>query len=860
MEPCLTSADIAAYVSGTLPPEKRLRFEAHLQACERCRRALAQKLGNEHLVEDVQQAGHTNTLTQPHDGQTRAREEACGDASTHPDRIGPYRILEKLGQGGMGEVFLAEQTEPVRRRVALKLIKLGMDTREVVARFESERQALALMSHPNVATVHDAGTTEQGRPYFVMEFVPGTPITQYCDKHKLTVRERLELFVQACEAIQHAHQKGIIHRDIKPSNILVSVRDDKLILKVIDFGVAKAINQRLAEHSVYTEQGRLIGTPEYMSPEQAEMTSLDVDTRTDVYSLGVVLYELLVGALPFDQRFLRQAGYAEIQRIIREVEPPKPSTRISTLGDDSMKVLAQRRIDFRALQRTLRGDLDWITMKAMDKDRTRRYAGALEIASDIRRHLEHEPVVARPPSAGYRLRKFVRKNRGSVAASVAVFVVLLAGIAGTAWQAVIAQGQRDRALAAGELAKQEAERFKAVSGLLQDMIASLNPEAMQRHGGGLDAALEAAEEQLDTGFLESAPETEASVRRLLAEVAYNFNRHEVAERHLRKALSLHRIISSEHTVETIENMYFLAGALANQGRVKEATVLLTQAVDVWPDDLGANHPRLLTVEFFLAKLQGDNHMMQSVIDAYRSNSEVCRGMDGNDYSQDLSEHLARLSFMFLSLGRFDEAEPYCRRLLELDRQQYGEDHLFTAYASEWMALVLESKGSLADAERLMRHACTVKRQKLGEDVPGVGATLRHLGRVTAKMNAFDEAERTLRDALAILQRGSPEQWMRFDAMNILGGVLAERGAFVEAESLVVEGYRGVSQDPLVWAPCEHEALDRVVRFYEAWDAAEPNAGHDAEAAEWRNKRKQLEVTTEPATQPATSQSVSSPTE
>ena len=350
------------------------------------------------------------------------------DATTHAGQIGPYKILEPLGEGGMGIVYLAEQQQPIRRRVALKVIKLGMDTREVVARFESERQALALMDHPHIAKVFDAGASDDGRPYFVMEYVPGERITDYCDRHRLSNQARLQLFGDVCGAIQHAHQKGLIHRDIKPSNVLVMVQDGRPVPKVIDFGVAKATNQRLSEKTVFTRQGMLIGTPEYMSPEQAEMSGLDVDTTTDIYSLGVLLYELLVGALPFDSAALRQAGYAEIQRIIREEEPVRPSTRLSSLGATASEVAARRRTDLRSLQRQLRGDLDWITLKAMDKDRTRRYASASELAADIQRHLGDDPVVARPPSAAYRLQKLLKKNKGPVAAALVVLIVLLAGL------------------------------------------------------------------------------------------------------------------------------------------------------------------------------------------------------------------------------------------------------------------------------------------------------------------------------------------------------------------------------------------------------------------------------------------------
>ncbi len=345
------------------------------------------------------------------------------------ERVGSYRILEKLGEGGMGVVYLAEQEEPIRRKVALKIIKLGMDTKEVVGRFEVERQALAMMSHPNIAKVLDAGATEQGRPYFVMEHVPGIPITAYCDKHRLNTKERLELYISVCQAIHHAHQKAIIHRDIKPSNVLVMVQDGKPIPKVIDFGVAKAISQRLTEKTVFTEQGRLIGTPAYMSPEQAEMTGLSVDTTTDVYSLGVMLYELLVGAPPFDPKTLRKAGLEAIYRIIREEEPPKPSTRIISLGGDAARVAVVRRTDPARLERQVRGELDWIIMRAIEKDRTRRYQGCQLLAHDIDRFLHDIPVLAGPPRASYRAKKFVYRNRVFFAAST--ILILAVGLSVT---------------------------------------------------------------------------------------------------------------------------------------------------------------------------------------------------------------------------------------------------------------------------------------------------------------------------------------------------------------------------------------------------------------------------------------------
>ena len=325
-------------------------------------------------------------------------------------RIGPYELLSVLGEGGFGIVYQAEQKRPIRRHVALKVIKPGMDSKQVIARFESERQALALLDHPNIARVYDGGTTEAGIPYFAMELVRGLPITEYCDKHKLSIEERLELFRQVCEAVQHAHQKGIIHRDIKPSNILVPVRGEKPVPMIIDFGVAKAISQPLTERTLFTEQGQFIGTPEYMSPEQAGMTIEDVDTRSDIYSLGVVLYELLTGTLPFSRDELARAGFAEIQRIIRETDPPRPSTRLSSLGDEAKKIAERRRTEIAALTKRIHKELEWIPLKAMRKEPDRRYKTASELADDVRNYLNGDPLIAGPESTTYRAKKFVRKH------------------------------------------------------------------------------------------------------------------------------------------------------------------------------------------------------------------------------------------------------------------------------------------------------------------------------------------------------------------------------------------------------------------------------------------------------------------
>ncbi len=385
------------------------------------------------------------------------------------ERIGRYKLLQEIGQGGFGTVWMAEQMEPVTRRVALKIIKMGMDTREVIGRFEQERQALAMMDHPNIAKVFDAGATPYGRPYFVMELVKGVPITEFCDERQLGTRERLELFADVCSAISHAHQKGIIHRDIKPSNVMITLHGDKPVVKVIDFGIAKATQGRLTDKTLFTRFEQFVGTPVYMSPEQTAMSGLDVDTRTDIYALGILLYELLTGKPPFDAQTLASAGYEEMRRIIREVEPPRPSLRLSTaVGDERTQFARARHIEPEKLSRVVEADLDWIVMKAIDKDRSRRYETASGFAEDVRRYLANEPVTAAAPSVTYRIRKFARRNKLVFAAGTAVLLTFTVGIAVSTWALFdenaalrVAQTEKGRAQAESKRAKAQEAKAKA---------------------------------------------------------------------------------------------------------------------------------------------------------------------------------------------------------------------------------------------------------------------------------------------------------------------------------------------------------------------------------------------------------------
>ncbi len=447
--------------------------------------------------------------------------------------LGRYKLLEKVGEGGCGTVYVAEQTQPVRRRVALKVIKLGMDTKEVIARFEAERQALAMMDHPNIAKVLDAGTTEVGRPYFVMELVRGIRITDYCDQANLSTKERLDLFIKVCQAIQHAHQKGIIHRDIKPSNILVTLHDGVPVPKVIDFGIAKATEGRLTDATVYTQLNQFIGTPAYMSPEQAEMSGLDIDTRSDIYSLGVLLYELLAGSTPFDGRELLASGLDAMRKTIREKEPQRPSTRLATLGADQLTTTAKRRsADTSKLQHQLKGDLDWIVMKCLEKDRARRYDTANGLAADLKRHLDNEPVLARPPSQLYRLQKMARRNKATTVAVASVALALVLGL-GLAMAALV----RERA--ARERERTESVRADTVTTFIDSLVSDQLPTLLQQ--GNVRGARELIRkaDALASSSLSNTPAAELRLRWKLRAALVDLNDAPAASQ---QAELIHRLL------------------------------------------------------------------------------------------------------------------------------------------------------------------------------------------------------------------------------------------------------------------------------------------------------------------------------
>jgi serine/threonine protein kinase len=501
-------------------------------------------------------------------------------------QIGPYKLVSILGEGGYGIVYLADQHEPVRRRVALKVIKPGMDSRQVIARFEAERQALALLDHPNVAHVHEAGTTAGGRPYFAMEYVKGVSIVEHCDRHRLSINDRLELFLQVCDAVQHAHQKGIIHRDLKPSNILVSFENERAVPKVIDFGIAKAISQPLTDRTLYTERGQLVGTLEYMSPEQAEMTGQDIDTRSDIYSLGVVLYELLTGVLPFESETLRQGSPEHLRQVIREQDPKTPSTRVSRLTrEDGTRIAQQRRAEAGALRRRLRGDLDWITLKAMEKDRTHRYSSASELAADIRRHLDDEPVLAGPPGTLYRVRKCLRRHQALTTGAAAVLLVLLAGMAGIVAFALKAEHQ--------------ARTAQAVTDFLgQDLLGSVALQQAMSQQVTVRAMLDTAGERLKGRFTDE-PLVEASIRQYLGRTYIELGDYAQAESHLKRAGDLRRRALGDKDPLTLDSMSQLGRLYFLRGRYREAEPVLARALEFRRRVLGPDHVATLETGVWL---------------------------------------------------------------------------------------------------------------------------------------------------------------------------------------------------------------------------------------------------------------------
>jgi serine/threonine protein kinase len=710
--------------------------------------------------------------------------------------IGPYKLLEQIGEGGFGIVFLAEQQGPIRRKVALKVLKPGMDTRQVIARFESERQALALMDHPNIARVLDGGATDSGRPFFVMELVKGVSITEFCDENCLALEARLKLFLDVSHAIQHAHHKGVIHRDIKPSNIMVTLRDGVPVVKVIDFGVAKAVVQKLTERTLFTACGQMIGTPAYMSPEQVQMSGLDIDTRSDVYALGVLLYELLTGTTPLESTRLYGAGYADIQRLIREEEPPRPSTRLTSRGDSSALLAGKRGLDVKRLAQLLAGELDWMVMKALEKDRNRRYDTPRSFAEDIERYLRREAILARPPSRVYKVKKFAQRNRATVLTGAALTVALLVGAAGATWQAVRATRAEVAARAAAEGQKRaredaearEAETRAVLRFVESKVFAAARPEG-QAGGLGravtLRKALEAALPFVDKNFAKE-PLIEARLRLSLGTSFAYLGEHRTAARQFEAARTLYTRHRGPDHPDTVASTNNLANSCAALGRYAEAQRLYREVLTVQKARIAPDHPDTLrcmtglansyhglgrhadaleirrqTLALRKARL-GPNHpdtlrSMNNLANSYaalRRHSAAFRlrkrtlalmkARLGPDHPDTLLS-MSNLATSYAALGRHANALALRQQTLALMKVKLGADHPVTLWAMNSLTLSYEALGRHADALALREQTLALRKARLGPDHPdtllsmwGVAAGLVKLDRSAEAVPILDE--------------------------------------------------------------------------------------------------------------------------
>jgi serine/threonine protein kinase len=708
-----------------------------------------------------------------------SRLTATTDASSGAGQtIGSYRLLQKIGEGGMAEVWLGEQTTPVHRTVAIKLIKTGMDTKALVARFESERQALALMDHPAIARVFDAGATVEGRPFFAMEYVPGLPITEYCDQYRLSTRDRLALFVQVCEGVQHAHQKAIIHRDLKPSNVLVTVQDGKPVPKIIDFGVAKAIGQRLTEKTMFTELGVLVGTPEYMSPEQTDLTAHNIDTRTDVYSLGLILYELLVGALPFETRDLRRAGFEEIMRRIREDEPPRPSTRIRTLGEGSSTSARNRKTEPRMLAQLLAGDLDWIAIKALEKDRTRRYGSPSDLAAEIGRYLRDEPVLATPPSVTYRAKKFVRRHRSGVAVAAGVFL-LLAGFAVTmAVQAQRIARERDRA-------NREAEVSRQVTDFLTGLFRVVDPGAARGNKITAREVLDKGAAQIDTA-LAAQPEIQARLGHTMGVVYINLGLYPQAQALLDRAVSTQRRLFGPEHRDTLSTTNALAGLYRRQGRLADAEKILRETLTIERRVLGPEHKQTVATMTILADDLMRARKRQEAAALYRQALEVSERVLGPEHLDTLN-NAAGVGWGQMVEGRHDEAATSLRNTLAIARRVLGPEDPFTFSVTGLLSEDLLAARHYDQAEAQFRELLAGRLKVLGPEHPMTLATRSVLAQTLMYEMKYGEAEDLSRETLESERRilGPESRSALFTGTN-LAFIYVKQKRYQEGEKLFRE--------------------------------------------------------------------------
>lgn len=721
------------------------------------------------------------------------------------EMLGNYQLLRVIGEGGFGVVWLAMQREPVVRQVALKVLKPGMDSRQVLARFEQERQALALMDHPCVAKVFDAGATPTGRPYFVMEYVRGISITGYCDEQRLSLQDRLRLFIPVCEAIQHAHVKGIIHRDIKPSNVLVEVTDGAASVKVIDFGVAKAIEHALTEKTLFTEAGQIVGTPEYMSPEQADADHRRVDTRTDVYALGVMLYELLTGSLPFDPETLRSAGYREIQRIIREMAPPKPSARVSALGPMAGAAAEARRTRATDLSGLLRQELEWIPLRAMRKEPDARYQSAAALAADVRAYLEGLPLAAGPESRAYRVKKFARRHRAGVAAAGAMAALALCGVGALTWglvqnreaarNSLKAAAESRRALESSKSAERESrlafDRLRHTSAFLGELLSLADPTSDRRFAGAeqasaeevtVRAALEAAASRIDDGALDSEPLVEADVREIIGDAFTSIGHAERARAQLRRAIAIRSGQPPVDELRIAGGLIKLARLEVQQRNVDDAAHALERATGILErqsDPPGALLGRAQALRGRVHELRGEYDESRA---AYTRAIDTLRPQNADRESEHLvAEVQSMLGVLELRSGNVAQAVTLQREAASVLRRLRGEESAAYATALVQLGAALRQSDALDESERTLRRSVDVWRQITPSGSGGLSEAQGALARLFIGQSRFSEAEPLVNEVLEYRRRHFGNRSLQLaDSLDDLGLILRSAGLLDEA--------------------------------------------------------------------------------
>jgi serine/threonine protein kinase/Flp pilus assembly protein TadD len=750
-----------------LPPGERAAYVGKACGDDHRLRELVTALLNAHKQSALALTENWNPIV----AQTEPLAQPVVPSEKIGDVIGRYQLLEQLGEGGSGIVYLAVQEEPVRRMVALKILKLGMDTRQIIARFEAERQTLALMEHPNIARVFDAGATDTGRPYFVMELVRGTRITDYCDQHHLDTRQRLELFIQVCQAIQHAHQKGIIHRDIKPSNVLVTVEDQRPVPKVIDFGIAKATGQELSPHTFYTSPGQILGTPAYMSPEQAELGAVDIDTRSDIYSLGVLLYELLTGKAPTDAGDWKGMSLDQITRIIREKEAPKPSTRLRQLDAAEQSLLSRRRLaEPQKLVSQLRGDLDWIVMKCLDKDRARRYPTVNGLARDVERHLKYEPVTARPPLNLYRLRKFVRRNKLKFVAASAVGLAIFVSAILSGWVFIKdLQGKRDR------------QRAQTSNAFLREILQAAGPSvALGRDTTLLMEILNLSAARVIDRFRDQ-PDIAAEHLQMIAEVYNEWGRFTNALDMSQETLRLRKAAFGTRSVPVADTMARIGVILYNLGEVPGAAQMDRESLDLRIALLGNEHTNVATSYNNLGVALWTLGKLSEAKEAEIKGLKIRRKALG-PHSQAVGQSLANLGSILSVQGDMAGAEPLLIEALDIFRSKLSPDHPTLALLRNNLGMILLRKGDFEGSKTNFDEALRIRRKVLGPKHPDIAYSLTQLATHCSSCGHLQEALGLLNEAIEMQDSDSlGGESESPDALYCLGWVLAKTGDFGAAE-------------------------------------------------------------------------------